>query len=100
MRRREDALLAAEQLWDFLGVPVARKVAEGRTGVTIAFMMRRVIFLLVLGTLAFAQKRPFDVSAMLDLKGIGDPQISPDGKWVTFTVTTVDVPGNKKPQQV
>ena len=48
----------------------------------------------------FAQKRPFDVNAMMELKRIGDPQISPDGRWVAFTVQTVDVAANKKPQQV
>jgi dipeptidyl aminopeptidase/acylaminoacyl peptidase len=47
-----------------------------------------------------AQKQPFDVNALLDLKRISDPQISPDGKWVAFTVQTVDVPANKKPQQI
>ena len=48
----------------------------------------------------FAQKRPFDFNAMMELKRIGDPQISPDGRWVTFTVQSVDVGANKKPQQV
>ena len=34
----------------------------------------------------FAQKRPFDANALLELKRMGDPQISPDGKTVAFTV--------------
>ena len=50
--------------------------------------------------LLFAQKRPFDVNALLELKRIADPQLSPDGKWVAFTVQTVDVAANKKPQQI
>ncbi len=37
---------------------------------------------------------------LLELKRIGDPQISPDGRWVAFTVQTVDVAANKKPQQI
>ena len=44
-----------------------------------------------------AQKRPFDVNALMELKRISDPQISPDGRWVTFTVQSVDVAANKKP---
>ena len=48
----------------------------------------------------FAQKRPFDVNALLQLKRISDPQISPDGRWVAFTVQTIDVAANKKPQQI
>jgi dipeptidyl aminopeptidase/acylaminoacyl peptidase len=63
-------------------------------------MLRRLIFLLVSGTLLYAQKRPFDASAMMELKRVGDPQISPDGKWVAFTVQTVDVASNKKPSQI
>ena len=63
-------------------------------------MSRRLIFLLVAGSVAFAQKRPFDVNAMMELKRIGDPQLSPDGKWVAFTVQTVDVAANKKPSQI
>ncbi|MGA2117989.1 MAG: S9 family peptidase [Bryobacteraceae bacterium] len=48
----------------------------------------------------FAQKRPFDANAMMELKRISDPQISPDAKWVAFTVESVDVAANSKPSQV
>ena len=50
--------------------------------------------------IAFAQRKPFDVNALLALKRIGDPQISPDGRWVAFQVQTVDVAANKKPVQI
>lgn len=50
--------------------------------------------------MASAQKQPFDVNALMELKRIGDPQISPDGQWVAFSVQTVDLAGNKKPQQI
>src|SRR5580704_12788353 len=63
-------------------------------------MRRRVILVLAFAAIAFAQKRPFTASAMMELKRIGDPQISPDGRWVTFTVQSVDIAANKKPQQV
>jgi dipeptidyl aminopeptidase/acylaminoacyl peptidase len=58
--------------------------------------------LLVLGSAAMliAQKLPFDVNAMMELKRIGDPQISPDGRWVAFTAQTIDVAANKRPQQI
>ena len=62
--------------------------------------MRRLLFLLCSCAIAFAQKKPFDVNALLELKRIGDPQISPDGRWVAFTVQTVDLAANKKPVQV
>src|ERR1035441_7413006 len=63
-------------------------------------MLRRLLLLLICSAAIFAQKRPFDVNAMMELKRISDPQLSPDGKWVTFGVQTVDVAGNKKPQQI
>ena len=62
--------------------------------------MRRLSLLLAVCACAFAQKKPFDVNALLELKRVADPQISPDGKWVAFQVQTVDVPGNKKPVQI
>jgi dipeptidyl aminopeptidase/acylaminoacyl peptidase len=63
-------------------------------------MRRSLLSLLAFAALGMAQKRPFDVNAMMELKRISDPQISPDGRWVTFNVQTVDVPANKKPIQV
>jgi len=63
-------------------------------------MRRSLILMIAFGAMGFAQKRPFDSNAMMELKRIGDPQISPDGRWVTFTVQSVDVAGNRKPQQV
>ena len=47
-----------------------------------------------------AQRRPFDVDALLKLKRISEPQVSPDGKLVAFTVQTVDVAQNTKPKQI
>ncbi len=56
--------------------------------------------MLASAALVLAQKRPFDVNALMELKRIGDPQISPDGNLVSFTVQSVDVAANKKPQQI
>jgi dipeptidyl aminopeptidase/acylaminoacyl peptidase len=47
-----------------------------------------------------AQKRPFDIDALLKIKRISEPQISPDGRWVAFTVQTVDVAQNTKPKHI
>jgi dipeptidyl aminopeptidase/acylaminoacyl peptidase len=63
-------------------------------------MRRKLLILLASAAIAFAQKQPFDVNALLQLKRISDPQISPDGHWVAFTVQTVDVAANRKPQQI
>ena len=38
---------------------------------------------------------PFSVHDMLAMDRIGDPQVSPDGDWVAFTVRTTDLEANK-----
>jgi Tol biopolymer transport system component len=61
---------------------------------------RGTALLFTAGAMLFAQKRPFDASSMMELKRISDPQISPDAKWVAFTVQSVDVAANAKPSQI
>jgi dipeptidyl aminopeptidase/acylaminoacyl peptidase len=63
-------------------------------------MRRALLLTLLASSLLPAQKRPFDFSAMMELKRISDPQISPDAKWVAFTVQSVDLAANKKPSQI
>jgi dipeptidyl aminopeptidase/acylaminoacyl peptidase len=60
----------------------------------------RIVALLTLAASAFAQKPPFDADAMMRLERIGDPQISPDGRTVAFTVQTIDLANNKRPTQI
>ena len=45
-------------------------------------------------------RAPFTVDALLRLNRIDDPQLSPDGKTVAFTVQTVDLAANSKPTQI
>ncbi len=47
-----------------------------------------------------ASKAPFTFDAMMKIARIDDPQLSPDGKMVAFTVTTVDMAANTKPTQI
>ncbi|MFY9728133.1 MAG: S9 family peptidase [Bryobacteraceae bacterium] len=63
-------------------------------------MRRSLVLALASVAMLFAQKRPFDANALMELKRISDPQISPDGKTVAFTVQSVDLAANRKPQQV
>lgn len=47
-------------------------------------------------TIPAADKRPMTIDDMFKFKRVSDPQISPDGKWVVYVITTVaDVAGNK-----
>ena len=62
-------------------------------------MRRLFLCLLVIAfTLpAVAQaKHPFTFEDMMKLRRVGDPQVSPDGKWVIFSVVDVDLAANTK----
>lgn len=63
-------------------------------------MRRAGLVLLALAATLPAQKQPFTVDTMMQLTRISDPQISPDGRTVSFTAQTIDVPGNKRPKQI
>src|ERR1051326_4203901 len=62
--------------------------------------MRRLLLSILM--LAFAvpvlaqAKHPFTFEDMMKLKRVGDPQVSPDGKWVIFSVVDVDLEANSK----
>src|SRR5438309_9514633 len=66
--------------------------------------MRRLLpFLLVLALVLactlpiVAQgKHPFTFEEMMKLKRVGEPEVSPDGKWVIFSVVDVDLEANTK----
>src|ERR1700691_5947785 len=46
---------------------------------------------------AFAQaKHPFTFEDMMKLKRVGEPEVSPDGKWVLFSVVDVSLEANTK----
>jgi dipeptidyl aminopeptidase/acylaminoacyl peptidase len=63
-------------------------------------LLRTSIVLLLAAASLAAQKAPFDVQAMLKIARITEPQLSPDGKVVAFTVQTVDLDQNTKPKQI
>lgn len=63
--------------------------------------MRRLLLLSSLISLfvvlSFAQaKHPFTFEDMMKLKRVGEPEVSPDGKWVIFSVVNVDLEANTK----
>ncbi len=45
--------------------------------------------------LVLAQKRALTFDAFLGFPAVGDPQLSPDGKWVAYSVTTFSLPDNR-----
>ena len=61
---------------------------------------RSSCLLLALAISVGAQKQPFDVQALLKIARISEPQLSPDGKTVAFTVQSIDLDQNSKPKQI
>jgi len=66
--------------------------------------MRRLfltLLILALTVPTFAQaKHPFTFEDMMKLKRVGEPEVSPDGKWVIFSVVDVDLEANTKTPHV
>ncbi|HEX8144846.1 MAG TPA: S9 family peptidase [Pyrinomonadaceae bacterium] len=61
-----------------------------------------VILLLALASAALAQQagRRLTVNELLKVRRVSDPQVSPDGRTVAFTITDPDVAANKSKTQV
>src|SRR5215510_4893396 len=58
---------------------------------------RFLLTTLFLAIAVFAQtaKRPLKLDDLAHFRNVGDPQISPDGQWIAYTVSTVDVKEDK-----
>ena len=62
--------------------------------------MRRILILLALASLAVAQRRGVTAEDYFAFEQAGDPQITPDGKWAAYTVTTVDQKANRRTSRI
>ena len=60
----------------------------------------RACLAIALLSLSVWAKAPFTFDTMMKIARIDDPQLSPDGKLVVFTVQTVDMANNNKPSQI
>ncbi len=63
-------------------------------------LARSCSLVILLAASLAAQQRPFDVQALLKIQRIQEPQLSPDGKTVAFTVQNADMAQNTKPKQI
>lgn len=61
-----------------------------------------VLTLAALPVLASAQdnQRPITIDDIMALKSVGSPEVSPDGKWVAYTVQSRDMEKDKRSTQV
>src|SRR5437762_13334713 len=64
------------------------------------FFAVSIISLLALTALVSAQERRFTIDDLLKVRRVGDPQVSPKGDLVAFTITDVDKAANKSTTQI
>lgn len=62
--------------------------------------MYRILGVAVVACMCSAAQQSFTVEEMLKLARISEPQLSPDGATVAFTVQNVDLDKNTKPKQI
>ena len=67
---------------------------------TIVGMMRFLCILALAACGPLQAQKNFTFDAMMQIQRISDPQISPDGKRLAFTVQSVDMEKNTKPRQI
>src|SRR2546425_1515474 len=69
----------------------------GRTlilGIVVTFQLSNI------PTVVAAQKRAITFDDYIALKAVSDPQLSPDGKWVAYTVSTPSLQDNRNVSRV
>ena len=62
--------------------------------------MRFACLLLLIASPLAAQKRAITFEDYIALKAVSDPQLSPDGKWVAYTVSTPSLEDNRNVSRV
>src|SRR2546427_9069551 len=62
--------------------------------------MRFACLLLLIAAPLAAQKRAITFEDYVALKSVSDPQLSPDGKWVAYTVSTPSLQDNRNVARV
>ena len=72
---------------------------EGRSKAVYAPSRRFTVRLALISLLALAQpvlSAPFTATEMMKLKRLADPAVSPDGKWVAYQATEVELPSGAR----
>lgn len=64
------------------------------------FLSSLLIVLAVVAANAQSAKRPLKLDDLFKIKNVGDPQVSPDGQWVAYTVSSVDVKADKSDSNI
>ena len=71
-----------------------------RLSIVRAFLTTAALAPVLAAPVAAQTKRPFSFDDLAKLHGVSDPQRSPDGKWVAYTVSSTDVEKDKHNRDV
>lgn len=66
----------------------------------IPFSWLLLVFLTITSAFGQAERRALKLDDLFRIKNVGSPQISPDGQWVAYVVSTVDVKGDKSDSNI
>jgi dipeptidyl aminopeptidase/acylaminoacyl peptidase len=66
------------------------------------FALLTIVMLPLGSALARQQQpaRPFSIEDLLKIRRVADPQISPDGRWIAYTIADTDKDANKRTTQI
>ncbi|MBD0373135.1 MAG: PD40 domain-containing protein, partial [Pyrinomonadaceae bacterium] len=59
-----------------------------------------LIALVAAQSLAYSQVKPLTISELLKIRRVGDPQLSPDGRWVAYTISDLNWDANRRVTQI
>lgn len=54
-----------------------------------------ILTLIILSGVAVPEKRPMSPEDLYQIKAVSDPQVSPDGKWIAYTIAVPDLAKNR-----
>ncbi len=66
----------------------------------IRFLTLALSLAAAVGVLAQNAKRPVTIDDLMKLKAVESPRVSPDGKWIAFTVTEMDLKEDKSETRI
>ena len=92
--KRIDGCLAFDPVW-FPRLSSMRGIAIFRQACAAAFLLSCLPVSPLLAA-AQAQRRPMQFEDLMKMRRLGGIDVSPDGRWVLFTVTDVDLERNTR----
>ncbi|HEV7844592.1 MAG TPA: hypothetical protein VGO69_12940, partial [Pyrinomonadaceae bacterium] len=66
----------------------------------LAVSLSIILIALVAASAAHAQAKPLTINDLLKIRRVEDPQLSPDGRWVAYTISDLNMDANRRVAQI